>query len=122
MKQPRPPADLGTAGKALWRAILADAAGQGVELDAKELVFLRQAGKIADAIAIMETSLAGADLVVSGSTKQPVANPLIPELRMHRQLLAQTVARISTDVADEASSASTPNRFRAAAESRWSRR
>jgi len=122
VKVPRPPADLASAGRALWRDIVADASAQGVELDAQELIYLRQAGKIADSIAVMESALAGADLVVSGSTKQPVANPLIAELRMHRQLLAQTVARISTDVADESSGVGGANRFRAAAESRWSRR
>src|SRR5271165_1160396 len=66
VKQPKPPPELGCEGKKLWRAIVADAAGQGIELTAAELVYLRQAGKLADSIALMEAAMAGAELVVPG--------------------------------------------------------
>lgn len=124
-KQPKPPPELGGEGGRLWRQIVADAAGQGVELTAAELAFLRQAGKLADTIALMDAALVGAELVVPGYlNKGSVINPVVSELRMHRQLLAQTVARINLDV-PEASGVTgrvgTSNRFRAAAMTRWHR-
>jgi hypothetical protein len=123
LKQPKPPAELGGEGKRIWRQIVADAADQGIELTSQELVWLRQAGKLADTIALMEAALDGAELIVAGYNKQPVSNPLLSELRMHRQLLAQTVARVDLNV-PEASSVRVgagDNRFRSAALSRWHR-
>jgi hypothetical protein len=123
VKQPKPPPELGAEGKKLWRQIVTDAAGQGVELTAAELTYLRQAGKLADTIALMEQALVGAELVVPGYlNKGSVISPLVPELRMHRQLLVQTVNRIDLDVPDAPgipAATGTSNRFRAAALSRW---
>ena len=58
-------------------------------------------------------------MIVKGNNGQPVSNPLLSELRMHRQLLAQTVARVDLNVPDEAPVAGAGNRFRSAAMSRW---
>jgi hypothetical protein len=101
VKQPRPPSELGAAGRQLWRAIVADAAGQGLELDARDAEWLKQAGRIADRIAEMEAALVGAEPAVAGHAKQPVAHPLFAEVRMHRQLLSQVLARLKTDVPEE---------------------
>jgi hypothetical protein len=84
VRKPKAPADLGDEGRKLWRQIVADAAGQGVELDSRELVWLRQAGKLADTIARMEAEVIDAPTIVPGYNKQPVANPLLSEIRMHR--------------------------------------
>jgi hypothetical protein len=84
-------------------------------------VWLRQARKLADMIALLEATLAGAELIVTGYNGQPVSNPLLSELRMHRQLLAQTVARVDLKVPDDAPLAGGGNRFRDAAMSRWHR-
>jgi hypothetical protein len=122
VKEPKPPADLGAEGRRLWRDIIRDAAGQGVELTGQELVYLRHAGRLADTIARMEADVADAPTIVNGYNKQPVANPLLSEIRMHRQLLAQTVARVKTDLPDASSApvgTGTSNRFRAAAITRW---
>lgn len=123
MKEPRPPADLGAAGRKLWRQIAADAAEQVIELTSQDLVYLRQAGKLADTIALLEVALEGAELVVPGYMgKGSVAHPLLCELRMSRQLLGQTVARIDMDVPDAPgiqTGTGTSNRFRAAAMTRW---
>ena len=121
VKQPKPPTELGIEGRKLWRQIGADAADQGIELTSQELVWLRQAGKLADIIALMEAALEGAQLIVKGYNGQPVSNPLLSELRMHRQLLAQTVARVDLKVFDEAPVVGPGNRFRDAAMSRWHR-
>jgi hypothetical protein len=51
-KQPKPPAELGAEGKRLWRTIVADAAAQQLELEARELEWLKQAGRIADRIGV----------------------------------------------------------------------
>lgn len=116
--RPSPPPELAADGKSLWREVIDDAVGQGVELDARELVWLTQAGKLADQISRLEAAVADMPLMVEGS-RSPVVNPLVAKLRMHRQLLAQTVARIRLDVADEAAPAGESNRFRAAALTRW---
>src|ERR1700730_15851547 len=98
-ERPKPPADLGVEGRKMFRQIVADAAGQGVELTASELVYLRQAGKCSDTIALLEAALDGAELLVPGYMgKGTVSNPLLAELRQTRMLLGQLVARIKTDV------------------------
>jgi hypothetical protein len=119
---PRPPKGLGVEGRALWRVIVADAAGQGLELDARELTWLRHAAKLADRIAGLEEALAGEPLVVPGHAKQPVANPLLPEIRQNQALLAQTLGRLRLDVAENSSGQVVgSNRFRSAALARWAR-
>jgi hypothetical protein len=123
VKESKPPADLGVEGRRLWRDILRDAAGQGVELTAQELVYLRQAGKLADTIARMEADAAAEPTVVPGYLNRGnVIQPLLPEIRMHRQLLGQMLARVKTDVAEAPgipAGTGTSNRFRAAAMARW---
>ena len=119
---PKPPAGLKADGRRLWVSVLKDAAGQGVELDAREVAFLGSAASIADRIAALESELAGADLIVKGVAGQPVSHPHIAEIRMHRQVFAQTLARIRTDApAESASDSGGSNRFRDAALARWSR-
>lgn len=48
--------------------------------------YLRHAGELADTIARMKVDVAEAPTIVNGYNKQPVANPLLAEIRMHRQL------------------------------------
>jgi hypothetical protein len=103
MDEPKPPADLGSAGKRLWRDVIRDAAGQGVSLDARELVWLRSAGKLTDRIAELELAMVDQPLVVPGHAKQPVSHPLLTEIRMYYALLAQTLGRIRVDLVDSGS-------------------
>ena len=65
----RPPADLGTPGKAFWRSVLAV-----YTLSPVELVMLGQACRVVDLLARADADLAAADLTVTG---QPKAHPLI---------------------------------------------
>jgi hypothetical protein len=118
--EPKPPADLGAEGKKLWREIVRDAAGQGLALDARELVWLRTAGKLADRVDALETELAGMSMVVSGYNGQPVANPLLGEIRFHSQLITQILARLKVDVPESAGvTVGASNRYRTAALTRW---
>ncbi len=120
---PKPPKGLAAEGRALWRVICADAAGQGLELDARELVWLRHAAKLADRIGELETAMAAQQLIVEGHAKQPVANPLLGEIRQNQALLAQTLGRLRLEVAESSSGqAVTGNRHRAAALARWGAR
>jgi len=120
VRQPKPPKGLDVEGRSLWRAIVADAADQGLALDARELSWLRHAGKLADRIGELEGALDGADMIVPGHAKQPVANPLLTEVRQHQALLAQMLGRLRLDVVESgAGQAGVPNRFRSAALSRW---
>jgi hypothetical protein len=122
-KLAKAPADIGVEGRRLWRSICADAAGQDLQLDAREREWLRRACKAADRIALIEAALVDADLVVPGHAKQPVSHPLLTELRQTEALLAQTLARLRVDVAEnEAGIPVAVNQHRAAALARWSRR
>jgi hypothetical protein len=86
-------------------------------------VWLRSAGKIADRIAMLEAEIGGTDVIVPGYNGQPVANPLLAEIRLHSQLMAQTLARLRIDVVDtKADGPVVGNRYRAAVLSRWNRR
>ena len=116
MDEPKPPADLGSAGKRLWRDVIRDAAGQGVSLDARELVWLRSAGKLTDRIGELESAMADQPLVVPGHAKQPTSHPLLTEIRMYYALLAQTLGRIRVDLVDSGSGGLVlGNRYRTAA-------
>jgi hypothetical protein len=94
-----------------------------LELDARELAWLRMAGKLADRAAELEAALAGAELIVKGHAGQPVSNPLLAEWRMLNQLLAQTLSRLRVDVVDaKADGSVVGNRYRTAALARWAGR
>jgi hypothetical protein len=121
VKQPEPPSGLGTEGRRLWREIVADTADQGLEFDARELSWLRHACKIADRVNQLEAELNGAEMVVKGHDGQPVANPLLTEVRQHQALLAQTPGRLRLDVPEQPGTGKPAigNRHRAAALTRW---
>jgi hypothetical protein len=118
---PRAPAELADSGKRLWRSIIADADEQGLVLNAVELAQLGAACKLSDRIAVLEAALSEEQLRSTGSTGQPVPNPLLAEIRMHAQLMTQTLGRLKLDVSEEKSrmAGGNGNRFRAAAMTRW---
>jgi len=101
----RAPKGLAAEGRRLWRAVVSDARSQGLSLDSREAFWLENAARLADRIAELEAELAASpSFVVAGHAKQDVAHPLIAEIRMHRGLLATTLARIKTDLPAESSS------------------
>jgi hypothetical protein len=91
-------------------------------LDARELTWLRHAGKLADRVAELEAAMAGEALIVEGHAKQPVVNPLLGEIRQNQALLAQTLGRLRLDVVEASPGqvVTGGNRYRSAALSRWS--
>lgn len=110
------PRNLSTAGRKLWTEITSN-----YQLRADELRILEDACRESDLIDTLNAATADAELVVQGSTGQPVINPLISELRQHRSTLAALLRQLKLpDESDTAENRSTA--ARAAANARWSRR
>ena len=71
--------------------------------------------------------MADSDPVVLGSQRQPVAHPLLGEIRMHHQLIAQLLARLDLTTDEEDGAARIPVsspalrsvKARDAAQKRW---
>lgn len=117
-KQPRKPvrpADLRAAGRRLWAEVTAD-----FDLGPDEIGALREACRTADELDDLRAALKGQPMTVPGSTGQPVANPLLAEVRRHRATLAQLLERLSLPAGDE-DQGMTPAQRRAqrAAQQRW---
>jgi hypothetical protein len=93
---PRAPSRLSRAGRPLWKSVVEDADSQDIELDSLEKSYLEDACRLTDRIEQMETTLAESEtgLMVSGYQGQPVAHPLLGEIRQSRQLRGQLLARI----------------------------
>jgi hypothetical protein len=100
---PRCPSGIGKAGRRLWKAVTEDANSQDIDLDALELSHLEDAARLADRIEQMESVLAASEtgFMVKGYQGQPVAHPLLGEIRQSRQLRALTLARIKVTAPEE---------------------
>lgn len=95
------PAKLGKAGRALWRAIVAEVGEEGLELDRREVAWLTSACRCADDIAALEEAIARDGVTGRGSMGQATANPLLREVRLLRDLQGRLLARIELSGADE---------------------
>lgn len=118
---PRAPAGLDRRGKALWRSVV-----DVYELRADELATLEEAARTLDTCARLDAELATANLMIPGSTGQMRPNPLLAELRGHRQVLAQLLRLLNlADVVMPADGEDAPNltprqaRAQHAARVRW---
>jgi hypothetical protein len=79
----KPPTGLRAPGRRLWVSV-----AERYVLTASELEMLGQACRTCDELDRLEKAVrALPELVVSGSTGQPKAHPLLAEVRAHRQLL-----------------------------------
>jgi hypothetical protein len=114
-KPPRPPRGLGSAGRRLWRGIVA-----GYELDADDLALLSEACAVSDRIAAMEGELAGVPLTVAGSRGQPAPHPLLAQQRAERGLLVRLLDRLQLPADGEWDNLNASQRARKAARARWS--
>jgi hypothetical protein len=112
----RPPVGLKAPGRGLWLAVV----GKYV-LTAAEVEMLGQACRTADELDRLERAVRGlSELVVSGSTGQPKAHPLLEEVRRHRQLLERlTTALNLPDDSEEVGTRASSRHARKAAEGRW---
>jgi hypothetical protein len=117
----KPPAGLRRAGRQLWKHIAHAAAQDDLELTATEHRWLWSACTLTDRVADLETAIDGADMVVAGYNGQPVAHPLLTEIRQHHLLISQTLARIKLDVPEDGGvlSVAGVNKARGAANRRW---
>lgn len=95
---PDPPVELGVRGAELWRSVLEEH-----ELRPDEMRVLEDACREVDLIELLEDAVRGAPLTARGSQGQPVANPLIQELRQHRGLVARLLGslKLSSEAQEE---------------------
>ena len=119
MSKSKAPAGLADAGKRLWSAVV-----DKYDLRIDEQRTLEDACREADLIDLMASELAAGDLLITGSQGQKVVNPLVSELRQHRNTLAALMRQLKLpedgDVDKEAGERS--SKARAAAQARWARR
>ncbi|MFK0178571.1 hypothetical protein ACIQVR_21620 [Streptomyces xanthochromogenes] len=86
---PPAPEGLGDRGLRLWTDTLAD-----LEMDPDELLLLEEACRLADELDEMGVLLANSAMLSKGSRGQPVANPLIREIRGHRLALSRVLRQL----------------------------
>lgn len=119
MTKPATPRNLKAKGARFWTQTVAD-----YELTAGELLILEDACREVDVITRLEDAMAKGDLTVQGSMGQPVANPLLGELRQHRALLARLLKQLDLPQEDEDATSGAGDRStsaREAARARWQR-
>lgn len=86
---PRPPRDLKTEGRRLWRSVLDD-----LELDPHELALLRAACRTTDRLEDLAVAMEGAPLTVTNARGDEVASPLLVEHRNQTAALAKVLASL----------------------------
>ena len=96
MTTSRAPSGLGPSGRAFWRGIMAD-----YGLAAHEQAILMQCCRVTDRLDAIEAELATADLVVTGSTGQPKAHPLLAEQRAQMRVLESLSRALSIPLPGE---------------------
>jgi len=112
------PEALGPAGLKVWNSVTTD-----YQLRPDELRILEDACREATLIDRINQELQESPLIAKGSMGQPVASPLVQEIRQHRAVFAQLMARLK--LADE--DGETPGggdrsaQARRAANARWRR-
>lgn len=120
MPGPSMPQKLGPKARRIWRAITTT-----YQLRADELRVLEDACREVDLIERLEDALRDAALVVHGSQGQPVANPLVQELRQHRGVLSRLLITLklpdSEDGRAAAAAGERSSSARNAANARWRR-
>lgn len=113
------PRGFAASGRSLWRSVT-----ERYELRVDEAKVLEEACRTADLVALIDAQLAVDGLVVAGSMGQPRPNPLLTELRGHRQLLARLLAQLAIPDAEVPGVPAAPTSSRAikAARARWGSR
>ena len=129
MTGPKAPSNLSARAVRFW-----DSVCDKYELGEHELLTLEQVCRTMDDIRSLENRLRrdlahdGVGLITRGVAKQPVINPIVPELRQMRQGLRQLIAALKlpdddAGAADGEDLATSRSRgARAAAQARWGAR
>lgn len=87
-----------------------------------ELRILEDACREIDLVERLEADLTGAPLTVKGSQGQPVANPLVAEVRQHRQVVKGLLGSLKLPDEDDARAPANPSAAgRALVANRWRR-
>lgn len=116
------PSFLNDAGRALWFEIVDQLAEDGLVPDAREKRLLRDACAEADQLALIESALVGADLVVRGSQGQDVAHPLVGEARRCRTTIAALLGKIGLEAEASSAAGARSANARSLANARWQKR
>ena len=116
------PEDLGEAGAALWTDIVADLE-DGWRFDARELVLLAEAGRVADDLAELDAAIDRDGRTVAGSRGQTVIHPNLTKKQQLRALLLRLISSLELVDPIAAIRSATPEQAkkRKAAAARWSR-
>ena len=102
VQKPRAPGGLDVSGRRLWKTVISDADAQDIDLDSRELTWLEDACRLTDRLERLEVELeAAGTYMTAGVAKQPVAHPLLAEIRQTRALRAQMLARIVVSAPEE---------------------
>lgn len=96
---PKPPKGAGSAGRALWRSIVAE-----YELEQHELALLEACVRTVDVLAALEARVA-ADGPLLASSQGDRAHPALVEARQQRITLARLFAALRLPAGDEAEGA-----------------
>ena len=110
------PAGLGTKARKVWTGTV-----ESFELRPDELRVLEDACREIDLVEVLEKELgkASTQLLVKGSMGQPVANPLMQEIRQHRQVIARLLQSLKLPAEDESAAQPRSVSARQAADARW---
>jgi hypothetical protein len=114
---PRTPPGLASGGRALWDDVVATG-----DLRPDLLRVLTDCCHEVDLIDDLQAALKGAPHTVLGSQRQPVINPLISELRMHRSTLStllRALALVDSDTSAEDAGRAASGAAMALARARW---
>jgi hypothetical protein len=115
-KKPDAPEGLGPKALEVWTEIAGN-----YELRIDELRVLEDSCREIDLIERLEEALQDADLMVTGSMGQPVASPLVQELRQHRGVLARLLGWLKLPDEDAPAKGARSASARQAAMARWGR-